>query len=146
VAAGAGEVRVEVVGIFEQEIAVGGQEHRIPVLILRDPDSRELRVPIDSCEGLAIQIPLERHVVQRPYTHDLAVRLLEKLSAQLESVVIDAVSGDTSHATLHARTADGEIAMDARAGDAVAIALRAETPIFVATELLDGLGADDTLS
>jgi len=144
VAAGAGEVAVEVVGIFEQEITAGGQEHRIPVLILRDPDSRQLRIPIDSCEGLAIQIPLERHVVQRPYTHDLAVRLLEKLSAQLERVVIDALSGDTSHATLHVRTADGVIAMDARAGDAVALALRAETPIFASSELLDDIGTDDT--
>jgi bifunctional DNase/RNase len=146
VAAGAGEVKVEVVGVFEQQITLGGQEHRMPVLLLRDPAAREVRVPIGSCEGLALQISLEHHVVPRPYTHDLALRLLEKLSAQLERVVVDAVSGDTAHATLYVRAGEGPLTMDARAGDAVALALRAEAPIFVAEELLTDAGTEDTLS
>jgi bifunctional DNase/RNase len=146
VAAGSGEVKVQVVGVFEQQIALGGQEHPMPVLLLRDPDAREVRVPIGSCEGLAVQISLEHHVVPRPYTHDLALRLLEKLSAQLERVVVDAISGDTAHATLHVRAGEGPLTMDARAGDAVALALRAEAPIFVAEELLTDAGTEDTLS
>ena len=145
-AAGAGEVEVEVVGVFEQQITLGGQEHRIPVLLLRDPAAREVRVPIGSCEGFAVQISLEHHVVPRPYTHDLAIRLLEKLSAQLERVVVDAISDETSHATLYVRAGEGPLTMDSRAGDAVALALRAEAPIFVAEELLTDAGTEDTLS
>jgi bifunctional DNase/RNase len=146
VANGSGEVKVEVVGILEQHITLGGQEHRMPALLLRDPAAREVRVPIGSCEGFAVQISLEHHVVPRPYTHDLAIRLLEKLSARLERVVVDAISGDTSHATLHIRAGEGPLTMDARAGDAVALALRAEAPIFVAEELLTDAGTEDTLS
>lgn len=145
-AAGTGEVKVEVVGVFEQRSAPGGQEHRMAVLLLRDSDAGEVRVPIGTCEGLAVKISLEHHVVPRPYTHDLALRLLEKLSAQLERVVIDAVAGDTAHATLHVRAGEGPITMDARAGDAVALALRAEAPIFVAEHLLTDAGTDDTLN
>ena len=146
-AAGADEVRVEVVGVFEQQVTLGDREHRMPVLLLRDPPAtREVRVPIGSCEGLAIQIALERRLVPRPYTHDLAIRLLEKLSARLESVVVDAVSADTSHATLRVCAAEGPLMMDARAGDAVALALRAEAPIFVAEELLVDAGTEDPLS
>ncbi len=135
-AAGVDEVEVEVVGVFEQRVSLRDHEQRIPMLLLRDPASRELRLQIGSCEGLAIQISLEHHVVPRPYTHDLALRLLEKLSARLERVVVDAVSAEASHATLHVRTAECQLTMDARPGDAVALALRAEAPIFVTDELL----------
>ncbi|HUU55153.1 MAG TPA: bifunctional nuclease domain-containing protein [Armatimonadota bacterium] len=140
------EVRVEVVGVFEQQVTLREHEHQMAVLLLRDAASREVSVPIGSCEGLAIQISLEHHVVPRPYTHDLALRLLEKLSARLERVVVDAVSAETSHATIHVRTAEGPLAVDARGGDAVALALRAEAPIFVAEELLAARGNEDTLS
>jgi hypothetical protein len=135
----ADEVRVEVVGVFEQEVTVGGEEHRIPVMLLRDlrqPATREVRVPIGSCEALAIQVALEARVLPRPLTHDLALRLLEKLSARLDRVVVDGLSGHHVHATLHLLAAEGEIEMDARPGDAVALALRADVPIFVKEDIL----------
>lgn len=134
--AGADEVKVHVVGVFEQEVSIRTEERRIPVLLLRDPLSRELRLPVGSCEGLAIQIALEHRVVPRPITHDLALRLLERLSARLERAVVDELTSHTSHATLHLSTADGSIEMDARPGDAIALALRAEAPIFVREKLL----------
>ena len=135
-AAGNNEVKVEVVGVFEQEVSFQEQEHRIPVLLVRDPVGRELRLPIGSCEGLAIQIVLEQHVMPRPLTHDLALRLMERLHAQLGRVVIDELTDSGAHATLYLTTPQGEITMDARPGDAVALALRADVPIHVTEELL----------
>ncbi len=140
-AAGNNEVKVEVVGVFEQEVSFQEQEHRIPVLLIRDPVGRELRLPIGSCEGLAIQIVLEQHVMPRPLTHDLALRLMERLHAQLERVVIDELTESGAHATLHLTTPQGEITMDARPGDAVALALRADVPIHVTEELLGAVGS-----
>ncbi len=140
-ASGNSEVKVEVVGIFEQEVSFQEQEHRIPVLLVRDSIGRELRLPIGSCEGLAIQIVLEQHMMPRPLTHDLALRLLERLQAQLGRVVIDELTESGAHATLYLTTSQGEIAMDARPGDAVALALRADVPIHVTEELLGGIGA-----
>jgi bifunctional DNase/RNase len=136
VAAGADEVKVEVVGVFEQEVSVGNQEQRVPLLLLRDDVSRELRLPIGSCEGLAIQIALDQRLVPRPLTHDLAVRLLDRLSARLERVVVDELTSESTHATLHLHSAEGGFTMDARPGDAVALALRAEVPVFVREILL----------
>ncbi len=138
--AGADEVKVDVVGVFEQEVSIRTEDRRIPVLLLRDPLSRELRLPVGSCEGLAIQIALEHQVVPRPITHDLALRLLERLSARLERTVVDELTSQTSHATLHLSTADGCIEMDARPGDAIALALRAEAPILVREKLLAAEG------
>ncbi|MFB3880379.1 MAG: bifunctional nuclease family protein [Armatimonadota bacterium] len=138
---GADEVRVEVVGVFEQDVAVGEEQHRIPVVLLRDliaPPSREVRVPIGSCEALAIQVALEARHLPRPLTHDLALRLLDKLSARLDRVVVDGLSGHHVHATLYLQAAEGEIEMGARPGDAVALALRADVPVLVKDDILAG--------
>ena len=133
------EVKVEVVGVFEQEIAVGGEEHRIPVVLLReprDPPEREVRVPIGSCEAFAIQLAHEQQVVPRPLTHDLALRLLERLSARLTRVVVDVLSAHHMHATLYLEAPEGEVTMEARPGDAIALAMRADIPIYVKEDIL----------
>lgn len=137
-AAGPDQVNVQVVGDFEQEVSIHDQEHRIPLLVLRDKLGRDLRLPIGSCEAAAIQIALEQRLVQRPLTHDLALRLLDRLSARLDRVVIDEPPADSTHAVLHVSSAEGALTLDARPGDAVALALRAEAPIFVTEELLLG--------
>jgi hypothetical protein len=135
------EVKVEVVGILEQEVTFGERERRIPVLLLRDSEKRDVGIPIGSCEALAIQIALEQRVVPRPLTHDLALRLLDRLSAKLERAVVDELSESHTHATLYLQCSDGQIEMDARAGDAIALALRADVPVFV-TEDIAGRGAE----
>ncbi len=134
-----GDVRVEVVGVFEQEVAVGESERRIPVLVLRDPQGlgeHEIRIPIGSCEAFYIQVALQQQPVARPLTHDLALRLIDSLSAELVRVVIDEISETQVHASLYLQSPQGEIMVDARPGDAVALALRADLPVFVNEEII----------
>jgi bifunctional DNase/RNase len=137
---------VQVVGIFGERLDFAGEEHQIPLLVLRDDASRELRVPVSQCEGIGIHIAVEEQTVPRPLTHDLAVRIIEKLSASIERVVIDQLSDDASHAAVYLRTQHGSLALDARPGDAVALAVRAGAPVFVKDALLDhaDLGGDNT--
>jgi len=136
VSAGASEVQVDVVGVFEQTLSYQDQDHRVPVVLLRDPIGREVHLPIGSCEGFAIHIFLERHVAPRPLTHDLALRLLERLAARLDRVVVDSAPGEASHAILHLEAKGGRLELPASPGDAVALALRAEVPIFISEDLL----------
>ena len=131
------EVEVRVVGVFEELLQSGDREQRVSLIVLRDPAERELRLPVGSCEGFAIHIALERQLAPRPLTHDLALRLVEKLSAKLDRVVIHRLSNDTPHATMHLQTAGGALALDVGPGDAVAVALRAEAPIYVTEDLLE---------
>ncbi|MDH4179857.1 MAG: bifunctional nuclease family protein [Armatimonadota bacterium] len=123
------EVQLQVVGVFEQRLDLRDQDQRLPLLVLKDPSERELRLPIGSCEGLAIHIAIQQRMVPRPLTHDLAIRLLERLSADIDRVVIDDLSDHDFHATIHLHTTQGDLTLDARPGDAVALALRAEVPI-----------------
>jgi len=131
------EVKVTVVGVFEELLQSGDREQRVTLVVLRDPAERELRLPVGSCEGFAIHIAHEQQIAPRPLTHDLALRLVEKLSAKLDRVVIHRLSNDTPHGTMHLRTAGGALALDVAPGDAVAVALRAEVPIFVTDDLLE---------
>ena len=129
------EVRVHPVGVFEQP-ADSDDEARPPLLHLRDDMGREIHLPIGSCEGLAIQwVLLGRHV-PRPLTHDLALQLLARLSGSLERVVIDTYSEEEGcRATLEISSPRGRQSLGARAGDGVALALRAELPIYVTEEV-----------
>jgi bifunctional DNase/RNase len=137
VTARADEVQVQVVGIFGERLEIDEQEHQVPLLVLRDPGERELRIPVSSCEGVGIHFAVEQQTVPRPLTHDLAVRIIEKLSATVERVVIDRVSADQGHhATLHLETNEGSVSLDARPGDAIALAVRVEAPVFVKDALL----------
>ena len=131
------EILLQVVGIFEHLVEVGNEEQHIPMLLLKDPADRELRLPVGSCEGFAIHIALEEQIVHRPLTHDLALRLVEKLSATLDRVVIDHVSAEDFHASIHLRAARGDFSLSARPGDAVALAVRAEVPIYATEGVLD---------
>lgn len=140
--AGPDEVRMEVVGVFEQAVRLPDREERVPLLLLRDPRNRELRLPISSCEGLAIHVALQQQVVARPLTHDLALRLLDRLSSGLSRVVIYEVAGEEGacRARLHLVTGEGELLVEAQPGDAVALAVRAEAPVYVTEELLAHAG------
>jgi hypothetical protein len=123
------------VGVFEQPLASEEAETKLPLLLLRDDLGRESRLPVGSCDGLAIHIALTQQQVSRPLTHDLALRLLEKLSGKLARVVIDAYSEEGCRATLTISTPKGEQEMEARAGDGVALALRADLPIFITEDV-----------
>jgi bifunctional DNase/RNase len=134
------EVQVEVIGIFGERMEVADKEHRVPLLVLRDPSGRELRVPISHCEGFGVHVAVEERSVPRPLTHDLAVRIIEKFSATLEHVLIDEISANGSHAAIHLRTPRGVMTLDARPGDAVALAIRADAPVLVVSSLLSEAG------
>jgi bifunctional DNase/RNase len=144
VTADSGEVRVTVVGVFEEELGPAASRQRLPILVLRDDVNRELRLPIGSCEGVAIHVAVEQALVPRPLTHDLALRVLERLSAKLDRVVIADLSDDISSATLYLASDQGALHLDARPGDAVALAMRAEVPIYVTEDVLARAGEQGT--
>lgn len=139
-------VRLTVVGVFEQRLRLGEEEERLPLVVLSDGADRELRVPVGSCEGMAIHVALQEQLVPRPLTHDLAIQLLRRLSAEVDSVVIEqAGEGEEYRAGLQLATPQGELRIEARPGDALAIAVRAGAPIFANESMLsrrDAFGGD----
>jgi hypothetical protein len=111
-----------------------------PQLLLEDAHGRPLEIPIGLCEALAIQLALEQTKIGRPLTHDLLLVLADRLSAPVKRVVIDDLSQGTFFARLILESPDGEIGLDCRPSDGIAVALRAKIPILATEEVITGEG------
>jgi bifunctional DNase/RNase len=109
----------------------------MPIVVLKDVASDTV-IPIwvGIFEANAIAIEIEKVAAPRPMTHDLARNVIRHLNAQLERVVITEIKNDTFHAVLWLRQADEQVMIDARPSDAIALALRADCPIFVAEHVM----------
>jgi len=109
----------------------------MPIVVLKDVGSETvLPIWVGIPEANAIGIEIEKLSPQRPYTHDLAKNLIHAMNGRLDRVVITELKDDTFYAVLWI-TQDGEVlTLDARPSDAIALALRADCPIFVAEPVL----------
>lgn len=114
-----------------------------PVLILREVEGTlYLPIWIGAFEANAIALAVEGVQTPRPLTHDLLRASLETLGARLERIEIHSLAEGVFYARLVLATRDGRVEIDARPSDAIALALRAEAPIWVARAVLDAaLGA-----
>jgi bifunctional DNase/RNase len=107
-----------------------------PVVILESvADKRLLPIWIDIAEARAIALELEQIKVPRPLTHDLMRNILNRLGATLERVVITDLRNGTYYALLYLKSKGQELQIDARPSDAMALALKTNAPVFVASEV-----------
>jgi len=106
------------------------------VVLANEREHAFLVVYIDAFMAQAIQLGLLGLAIERPLTHDLIGILLNRLGAQLSKVAITELRNDTYYALLSLRVNGSVQEIDARPSDALAIAVRTRTPIFVARGLL----------
>lgn len=126
-------VAVRVEGVYSTEEA--GTIHRF--VQLEDDSGRVLPISIGPYEAMAIHIALENSSVSRPLTHDLMKTLLDRVDVELDRVVIDDLWNSTYYAKLYLRKGAEEIEVDCRPSDAIALALRTGSGIFVLDSILE---------
>ncbi len=116
----------------------------MPIIVLRNP-AGDVVLPIwvGIFEANAIATQLEKIVSPRPMTHDLLRNMIDGLAASVERIVITDLKDNTYFAAIHVRQDDRDLAIDARPSDAMALALRAEAPIFVEQQVLDKSAGGD---
>jgi len=131
-----------------EQIVAGGVEVRIrglmldpatsmPIIVLKDIASETVMpIWVGIFEANAIAIEIEKVAAPRPMTHDLTRNLIQHLNARLERVVISELRDDTFFAVLWLRQGEEPLVIDARPSDAIALALRADCPIYVAEEVM----------
>ena len=108
-----------------------------PIVVLHDLDNRKaLPIWIGSAEASAIIRCIEGLVVARPMTHDLAANLIEQTGYKLDRSEINDVEKETYYATRFLVKGDETLEIDARPSDAIALAMRAQAPIFVTANVL----------
>ena len=107
--------------------------------------NRRLPIIIGAFEAQAIALELEKIQPPRPMTHDLLRSLFDTLGADVTDVVIDDLREGTFFAKIRYVYDGEEATLDARPSDAVALAVRTDADLFVASGVLDeaGIPADD---
>ncbi len=110
----------------------------MPIVVLKDLASDAVMpIWVGIFEANAIALEIEKTTAPRPMSHDLARNLIRHLNGELEKVVITELRDDTFFAMLWVRQ-DGELmTVDARPSDAIALALRADCPIYVAEQVME---------
>ena len=109
-----------------------------PIVVLHDKENRKaLPIWIGSAEASAIIRKIENLKVARPMTHDLIIDIIKKTGYTLNRVEINDVEKETYFASLVLVNKEGEkIEIDSRPSDAIAVAIRTDSPIFVSPKVL----------
>jgi uncharacterized protein len=109
-----------------------------PIVLLKTADgNRYLPIWIGQPEAAAILMKLQGASTPRPMTHDLVTELLEQLDAQLVRITVTELRDNTFYASITVQQNGSEIEIDSRPSDAIALAVRAEAPIFAADRVIE---------
>jgi len=111
---------------------------RSPIVLLRDPSGRrQVPIWIDQAQAQNILAGLSDDIPPRPLSHDLMARLLEIGGLSLERVIIHTIEDNTFRAVLKLNGAGGVSSeLDARPSDAIALALRTGSGIWMLEEVV----------
>ncbi len=110
----------------------------MPIIILRDADGqRVLPIWVGIFEANAIALQMENISTPRPMTHDLLRNVIEDLAGRITKIVVSDLRDNTFYALIYVDTGSDSVAIDARPSDAIALALRAQAPIFVEESVID---------
>jgi bifunctional DNase/RNase len=109
-----------------------------PIVLLKTAEgSKFLPIWIGHPEAAAILMRLQGASTPRPMTHDLVTDILTQLEAQVVRITVTELRENTFFAEITVQQNGSEIQIDSRPSDAIALALRAEAPIFVADEVIE---------
>src|SRR3954453_740113 len=109
-----------------------------PIVLLKTRDGNKfLPIWIGHPEAAAILMKLQSQAPPRPMTHDLLSELLEQLEAQVVRITVTELRENTFYAQITVQQDGREIEVDSRPSDAIALAIRAEAPIFAADRVIE---------
>ena len=109
-----------------------------PIVVLNDKENRRaLPIWIGSAEASAIIRQMENIASVRPMTHDLICNIISTLGHEVAKIEINDINSETYYANIFLADKDGkEYIIDSRPSDAIAIALRTKSPIYVTSKVV----------
>jgi len=114
-----------------------------PIVLLKESEGeRYLPIWIGAVEATAIAFALQGIETPRPMTHDLIRDILGELTVNVERIVISDLVDQTFYATIKMASGNGASEVSSRPSDAIAIAVRLNTPIYASEEVLEQAGIE----
>ena len=126
------QVEMKVTGLMVDPLT------NMPIVVLKNEESNQiLPIWVGVFEANAIAMKRENVESPRPMTHDLTASLLKTLEAEVQRIVITDLKDNTFYASIHVLSQGREMIIDSRPSDAIAVALRMESPIFVEESVIE---------
>lgn len=117
--------------------------NRFVVILKDDVRNRWLPIVVGSTEAQAIALQLEKISPPRPLTHDLMKNLLEAIDVNVARIVVNDLRENTYYALINISKDGRTKEIDARPSDAIALALRLQSPIFVEESVMKRASISD---
>jgi len=109
-----------------------------PIVLLKTAEGNKfLPIWIGHPEAAAILMKLQSASTPRPMTHDLVTEMLEQLGAQVVRITVTELRENTFYAQITVQQDGSEVDIYSRPSDAIALAIRAEAPIYAADEVIE---------
>ncbi len=109
-----------------------------PIVLLKTAEGNKfLPIWIGHPEAAAILMKLQSASTPRPMTHDLVTDMLEQLGAQVVRITVTELRENTFFSQINVQQDGSEVDIDSRPSDAIALAIRADAPIFAADEVIE---------
>ncbi|MCI0619337.1 bifunctional nuclease family protein, partial [bacterium] len=109
----------------------------MPIIILSDMEGqRILPIWVGFFEANAIALQMENVATPRPMTHDLLKNVISGLNATVKKILVNNLWDNTFYALIYVEMNGETMAIDSRPSDAIALALRMKSPIFVEEEVI----------
>jgi uncharacterized protein len=109
-----------------------------PIVLLKTADGNKFPpIWIGHPEAAAILMKLQGASTPRPMTHDLVTDMLEQLDAQVTRITVTELKENTFYASITVAQNGSEVEVDSRPSDAIALAVRAEAPIFANERVIE---------
>lgn len=124
------------------EMKVGGLTldpvTKTPIVILKDAENKlNLPIWIGLMEATSMATELEGIKMARPMTHDLLHNMIKEVGGKVEAIEVTNLQDNTYYAAICLKVGGRDIVIDSRPSDAISLALRTKSPIFVAAEVLE---------
>ena len=135
------EKEVKVQGVYGyQDPSNPDAAPRQTFVLMRDNRGRRVPIFIGPFETFAISMALEGASVDRPLTHDLLKNTIDRLGGTVERITIDDLWQQTFYAKITVSQKNGQTQdIDARPSDAIALALRTRSPIYMAESVIESI-------
>jgi bifunctional DNase/RNase len=109
-----------------------------PIVLLKTAGGNKfLPIWIGHPEAAAILMKLQGAETPRPMTHDLVTAMLAQLEARVTRITVTELRDNTFYASITIQQNGSEIEIDSRPSDAIALAVRAEAPIFADDRVIE---------
>ncbi len=110
----------------------------MPIIILKDSSgAKALPIWVGYFEANAIALEIEKITTPRPMTHDLIRNLIQTMKAEVNHILVNELKDNTFYAVISLVCGGDTLMIDSRPSDAIALALRTKSPIYVEENVIE---------